>query len=101
VERGSSAACFLAALVMRKRRRGKGIISPSFFRSPIAIYILQCQRRGWGDLSRSRGPTHRLLCQVMMLFSLLILTKMILGGNLSFAQVAGGGCEDVSWVPER
>ncbi|KAF8779112.1 hypothetical protein HU200_002785 [Digitaria exilis] len=30
--------CFLVALAMRKRRRCRGIISPGFFRSPMAIY---------------------------------------------------------------
>jgi hypothetical protein len=29
---------FLAATAMRKRRRYRGIISPSFFGSPMAIY---------------------------------------------------------------
>jgi hypothetical protein len=29
---------FLAVTAMRKRRRCRGIISPSFFRSPMAIY---------------------------------------------------------------
>jgi hypothetical protein len=38
VERGSSGLVFLAALVMRKRRHSRGIISPSFFRSSMAIY---------------------------------------------------------------
>jgi hypothetical protein len=30
---------FLAMPVMQKRRRYRGIISPSFFRSPMAIYF--------------------------------------------------------------
>jgi hypothetical protein len=30
---------FLVVLVMRKRRRYRGIISHSFFRSPMAIYF--------------------------------------------------------------
>jgi hypothetical protein len=55
--------------------------------------LLRRQQRGWGDLSRSRGPTHRRLSQVMMLLTLLILRKMIFGGNLSIAWVAGGGIE--------
>jgi hypothetical protein len=55
--------------------------------------LFRRQRRGWGDLSRSRGSSHRHLRQVMMLLTLLILRKMILGGNLSFAWVAGGGYE--------
>ena len=57
--------------------------------------LLRRQRRGWGDLSRSRGPAHRRLLQVMMLLTLLILRKMIFGENLSFARIAGdgiGGC---------
>jgi hypothetical protein len=29
---------FLAAPTMRKRRRCRGIVSPNFFRSPMAIY---------------------------------------------------------------
>jgi len=55
--------------------------------------LLRRQRRGWGDLSRSRGPAHRRLLQVMMLLTLLISRKMIFGENLSFAWVAGGGIE--------
>ena len=55
--------------------------------------LLRRQRRGWGDLSRSRGPAHRRLLQVMMLLTLLISRKMIFGENLSFARVAGGGIE--------
>ncbi|KAG2591247.1 hypothetical protein PVAP13_5NG441820 [Panicum virgatum] len=55
--------------------------------------LLRRQRRGWGDLSRSRGPAHRRLHQVMMLLTLLISRKMIFGENLSFARVAGGGIE--------
>ena len=57
--------------------------------------LLRRQRRGWGDLSRSRGPAHRRLLQVMMLLTLLISRKMIFGENLSFARVVGGrikGC---------
>jgi hypothetical protein len=39
VERGSFAGLvFLAASAMRKRQCCRGIISPSFFRSPMAIY---------------------------------------------------------------
>jgi hypothetical protein len=56
---------------------------------------LRRQRRGWGDLSRSRGPTHRRLLQVMMLLTLLISKKMIFGRNLSIAWVPSGvneGC---------
>jgi hypothetical protein len=53
--------------------------------------LLRRQRRGWGDLSRSRGPAHRRRLQVMMLLTLLILRKMFYGENLSFARVAGGG----------
>ena len=56
--------------------------------------LLRRQRRGWGDLSRSRGPAHRRLLQVMMLLTLLISKKMIFGENLSFARVAGGGIEE-------
>jgi hypothetical protein len=41
--------------------------------------LLRRQWRGWGDLSRSRGPTHRRLLQVMMLLTLLISRKMIFG----------------------
>jgi hypothetical protein len=44
--------------------------------------LLRRQQRGWGDLSRSRGPAHRRLFQVM-----------IFGGNLSIARVASGGIE--------
>jgi len=55
--------------------------------------LLRRQRRDWGDLSRSRGPVHRRLLQVMMLLTLLISRKMIFGENLSFARVAGGGIE--------
>ena len=55
--------------------------------------LLRRQRRGWGDLSRSRGPAHRRLLQVMMLLTLLISRKMFFGENLSFARVAGGGIE--------
>ena len=55
--------------------------------------VLRRQRRGWRDLSRSRGPAHRHLLQVMMLLTLLISRKMIFGENLSFASVAGGGIE--------
>ena len=55
--------------------------------------LLRRQRRGWGDLSRSRGPVHRRLLQVMMLLTLLISRKMIFGENMSFARVAGGGIE--------
>ena len=57
--------------------------------------LLRRQRRGWGDLSRSRGPAHRRLLQVMMLLTLLISRKMIFSENRSFARVAGGridGC---------
>jgi hypothetical protein len=39
---------FLAALAMRKRRRCRGIISPSFFRSLMAIYT---------DVNREAGET--------------------------------------------
>ena len=52
--------------------------------------LLRRQRRGWGDLSRSRGPAHRRLLQVMKLLTLLISRKMIFGENLSFARVVGG-----------
>ena len=55
--------------------------------------LLQRQWRGWGDLSRSRGPAHRRLLHVMMLLTLLISRKMIFSENLSFARVAGGGIE--------
>jgi len=55
--------------------------------------LLRRQRRGWGDMSRSRGPAHRRLLQVMMLLTLLISSKMIFGENRSFAWVAGGGIE--------
>ncbi|KAG2539788.1 hypothetical protein PVAP13_9NG494928 [Panicum virgatum] len=55
--------------------------------------LLRRQLRCWGDLSRSRGPAHRRLLQVMMLLTLLISRKMIFGENLSFARVAGGGIE--------
>jgi hypothetical protein len=55
--------------------------------------LLRRQRRGWGDLSRSRGSAHRLLLQVMMLLIPLISRKMIFGKNPSFAQVDGGGIE--------
>ena len=55
--------------------------------------LLRRQRRGWGDQSRSRGPAHRRLLQVMMLLTLLISRKMIFGENLSFARVACGGIE--------
>ena len=55
--------------------------------------LLRRQRRGWEDLSRSQGPAHRHLLQVMMLLTLLISRKMIFGENLSFARVAGGGIE--------
>jgi hypothetical protein len=47
--------------------------------------LLRRQQRGWGDLSRSRGPTHRHLFQLMMLLALLISRKMIFGGNLNIA----------------
>ena len=56
--------------------------------------LLRRQRTDWGDLSRSRGPAHRRLLQVMMLLTLLISRKMIFGENLSFARVAGGGIEE-------
>jgi hypothetical protein len=36
-----------------------------------------------------------------MLLTLLISRKMISGENLSFAQFAGGGIKDASWVPSR
>jgi hypothetical protein len=39
---------FLAASTMRKRRHCRGIISPSFFRSPMAIY---------SDVNREAGET--------------------------------------------
>jgi hypothetical protein len=39
---------FLVASAMRKRRRCRGIISPSFFRSPMAIY---------SDVNREVGET--------------------------------------------
>ena len=55
--------------------------------------LLRHQWRGWGDLSRSRGPAYRRLLQVMMLLTLLISRKMIFGENLSFARVDGGGIE--------
>ena len=55
--------------------------------------LLRRQRRGWGDLSRSRGPAHRRLLQVMMLLTLLISRKMIFGENLSFTRIASGGIE--------
>jgi hypothetical protein len=55
--------------------------------------LLRRQWRGWGNMSRSRGPPHHCLQQVMMLLTLLISRKMIFGENLSFAQVAGGGIE--------
>ncbi|KAG2594380.1 hypothetical protein PVAP13_5NG628100 [Panicum virgatum] len=55
--------------------------------------LLRRQRRDWGDLSRSRGPAHRRLLQVMMLLTLLISRKMVFGENLSFARVAGSGIE--------
>jgi hypothetical protein len=55
--------------------------------------LLRRQWRGWGDLSRSRGPAHRRLLQVMMLLTVLISRKMIFGRNLSIARVAGGGNE--------
>jgi hypothetical protein len=45
--------------------------------------LLRRQRRGWGDLSRSRGLAH----------TLLISRKVFFGKNLSFARVAGGGIE--------
>jgi hypothetical protein len=65
--------------------------------------LFRRQRRGWGDLSRSRESAHRLLLQVMMLLILLISRKMIFGENLSFARVAGGGIEvkDRYGEPER
>jgi hypothetical protein len=55
--------------------------------------LLRRQRRGWGDQSRSRGPVHRRLLQMMMLLTLLISRKVFFGRNLSFARVAGGGIE--------
>ena len=55
--------------------------------------LLRRQRRGWGDLSRSRGLAYRRLLQMMMVLTLLISRKMIFGENLSFAWVAGGGIE--------
>jgi hypothetical protein len=55
--------------------------------------LLRRQRRGWGDLSRSRWSARRCLLQVMMLLTLLISRKMIFGRNLSIARVAGGGNE--------
>jgi hypothetical protein len=55
--------------------------------------LLRRQRRGWGDLSRSRGSACCHLLQVMMLLTLLISRKMIFGRNLSIARVAGGGNE--------
>jgi hypothetical protein len=55
--------------------------------------LLRRQRRGWGDLSRSRGPAHHRLLQVMMLLTLLISRKMIFEGNLSIDWVAGDGNE--------
>jgi hypothetical protein len=55
--------------------------------------LLRRQWKGWGDLSRSRGSVHRRLLQVMMLLTLLISRKMIFGGNLSIAWVAGDGNE--------
>jgi hypothetical protein len=57
------------------------------------VDLLRRQQRGWGDLSRSRGPERRRLFQVMMLLTLLISRKMIFGGNLSIVRVAGGGIE--------
>ena len=54
--------------------------------------LLRRQRRGWGELSWSRGPTHRCLRQVMMLLTLLISRNMF-GENLSTARVAGDGIE--------
>jgi hypothetical protein len=48
---------------------------------------------------QSQGSAHRRLHQVMMLLTLLVSRKIILGGNVSFARVAGGemrcGCQ--SW----
>jgi hypothetical protein len=55
--------------------------------------LLRCQRRGWGDLSRSRGLARHYLLHVMMLLTLLISRKMIYGRNLSIALVARGGNE--------
>ena len=77
---------------MRKRRRRSG---NNFSQSlPFSDGdLLRHQRRGWGDLSRSRGPAHRRLLQVIILLTLLISRKMIFGENLSFARVAGGGIE--------
>jgi hypothetical protein len=43
-----SGLVFLVASAMRKRRRCRGIISPSFFRSPVAIY---------SDVNREAGET--------------------------------------------
>jgi len=56
-------------------------------------YLLRRQRRGWGDLSWSRGPAHRCLPQMMMLLTLLISRKMFVGENVSFARVAGDEIE--------
>jgi hypothetical protein len=53
--------------------------------------LLRHQRRGLGDLSRSRGSVHHRLLQVIMLLTLLISRKMIFDENLSFARVADGG----------
>jgi hypothetical protein len=55
--------------------------------------LLRLQRRGRGDLSRSRGPAHRRLLLVMMLLTLLISRKMIFSENLSFARVVSAGIE--------
>ena len=88
-ECGSSAACF-------SWRCGSDAAQRNNFYQPLPFSdgdLLRRQRRGWGDLSRSRGPAHRRLLQVMMLLTLLISRKMIFGENLSFARVAGGGIE--------
>ena len=91
-ECGSSAACFS----WRRRRAEATVAQQNNFSQPLPFSdgdLLRRQRRGWGDLSRSRGPAHRRLLQVMMLLTLLISRKMIFDENLSFARIASGGIE--------
>jgi hypothetical protein len=82
---------FLVASAMRKRWRCRGIISPSFFRSPMVIYSDVNGEAVETCLVEGRCIIN--IFRVVMLLTLLISRKMIFGRNLSIARVAGGGKE--------
>jgi hypothetical protein len=83
---------FLVASAMWKRWRCRGIISPSFFRSPMAIYS-DVNGEAVETCLGVEGQRIINIFRVVMLLTLLISRKMIFGRNLSIARVAGGGKE--------